>query len=92
MDKAMLELSKRFYATLTKPAYPVPSFYQLMAFRVSRTHIKKMLDDSNRDYRYYAEKGWLESEYFYPTHLGLLKSAAGNLFDRIVPTILKIIA
>lgn len=92
IDQAMLDLSRRFYARLTKPAYSVPSLYQLLAFRVSRSHIKKMLDDSSRDYRYYVEKGWLESDYYYPTHLGLLKSAAGKLFDRMAPTILKMIA
>jgi hypothetical protein len=29
------------------------------------------------------DKGWFESDYFYPTRLGLLKKAAGCLFDWI---------
>jgi hypothetical protein len=54
---------------------------------MSRTTIRQMLDDSSRDYRYYAEKGWFESDYFYPTRLGVLKKVAGNLFDSMAPTV-----
>jgi hypothetical protein len=42
-----------------------------------------MLDDSFRDYTYYADKGWLESDYYYPTRLGVLKKGAGKLFDLV---------
>ena len=92
IDRALAEQSKRFYARLAKPAYPVPSLFKLMGFRMGRTTIHQMLDDRSRDYRYYAEKGWLESDYYYPTHLGALKKAAGNLFDTMAPTIRKMIA
>jgi hypothetical protein len=40
-----------------------------------------MLHDSWRDYAYYRDKGWFESDYFYPTRLGVLKKAAGRWFD-----------
>jgi hypothetical protein len=30
------------------------------------------------------EKGWLESDYFYPVRLGILKKRAGRLFDSMV--------
>lgn len=66
-----------------KPVYPVPTLFKLMAFRMGRTSIWLELDDSNRDYRYYKDKGWFESDYFYPTRLGILKKVAGNLFDSI---------
>ncbi len=92
IDRALLELSKRYYAQLAKPAYPAPSLYKLLVFRISRSSIKERLDDRSRDYRYYAEKGWLESDYFYPTQLGPLKRAAGKLFDRMAPTIRNLIA
>ncbi len=39
------------------------------------------LDDSCRDYTYYTDKGWFESDYYYPTRLGVLKTGAGKLFD-----------
>ena len=41
------------------------------------------LDDTSYDYRYFKDKGWFESDYFYPTRLGVLKKAAGSLFDLI---------
>ncbi len=83
MDRALAGLSRRFYERMVKPAYPVPTFLKLMAFRMGRTSIRLELDDSNRDYAYYKEKGWFESDYFYPTRLGVLKKAAGSLFDSI---------
>ncbi len=33
--------------------------------------------------RYYRDKGWFESDYYYPTRLGVLRKVAGNLFDSI---------
>ena len=39
------------------------------------------LDDSNLDYRYYADKGWFESDFYYPARLGVLKKGAGKVFD-----------
>lgn len=35
-----------------------------MLFRMSRTSIRLMLDEGFRDYRYYKEKGWFESDYY----------------------------
>ena len=92
IDRALTALSKRFYASLAKPAYPEPSWLMLMGFRMGRTSIHDTLDDRSRDYRYYAEKGWLESDYFYPTHLSPLKKAAGKLFDRMGPTLRNMMA
>jgi hypothetical protein len=43
--------------------------------------IRQDADESTRDYRYYAEKGWFESDYYYPTRLDPLKKIAGKLFD-----------
>jgi hypothetical protein len=42
-----------------------------------------MLDEASRDFTYYREKGWFESDYFYPVRLGLFKNAAGRLFDSV---------
>jgi multimeric flavodoxin WrbA len=92
IDKALLKHSKRFFENLSKPAYPVPSMFMLMGFRMARTIMFQLLDDSSRDYRYFAEKGWFDSDYYYPVQLGLLKKAAGKLFDRLAPTIQNMIA
>jgi NAD(P)H-dependent FMN reductase len=92
IDKALARLSRRFYTRLEKPLYPVPSLLMLMVFRMSRTTMKEMLTDESRDYRYYAEKGWFQSDYFYPTQLGTLKKTAGKLFDRMAPTVRRMFA
>ena len=67
IDKTLAEQSKRFYERLLQPAYPAPSLLKLWGFRTARTVIRLMLDDSNRDYTYYKEKGWFQSDYYYPT-------------------------
>jgi multimeric flavodoxin WrbA len=83
IDSALAGLSERFHERLTKPAFGAPTFVNLMAFRMARTSLKLLLDDSHRDYAYFTEKGWFESDYYYPTHLGPLKRAAGRLFDSL---------
>ena len=83
IDRALAGLSRRFYKRLMQPAYPVPTFLKLLGFRMARTSMGLMLDDSSRDHTYYKEKGWFESEYYYPTRLSPLKKAAGSLFDSI---------
>jgi multimeric flavodoxin WrbA len=92
IDRARARQVKRFYAGLAKPAYPAPTLLMLMVFRMGRSTIRQMLDDSSRDYRYYAEKGWFESDYYYPTRLGPLKKAAGKLVDSMAPTLRKKLA
>ncbi len=83
VNKAIAAQAKRYYARLEKPAYPVPSLIDLMFFRMARTKIQLELDDSFRDYTYYRDKGWFESDFYYPTQLRALKRGAGTLFDLI---------
>jgi multimeric flavodoxin WrbA len=89
IDKALAGQSRRFHERLKEPAYPVPTFVNLMAFRMSRTSMRLVLDDRSRDYSYYKEKGWFESQYYYPTRLGALKRAGGSLFDSIASRMAK---
>jgi multimeric flavodoxin WrbA len=83
IDRVLAGQARRFYARLEKPGYPVPTLFKLMLFRMSRTKVRLELDDSFRDYTYYADRGWLESDYYYPTRLGALKKGAGKLFDSV---------
>jgi multimeric flavodoxin WrbA len=80
-DQALQRQARRFYAQLGKAGYPAPSLFKLMLFRLSRTSMRLELDERYRDYSYYADQGWFESEYYYPTRLGPLKKGAGKLFD-----------
>ena len=92
IDRALARQAKRFYAGLAKPAYPAPTLLMLMVFRMGRSTIRQMLDDSRRDYRYYAEKGWFESDYYYLTRLGPLKKVAGHLVDSMAPALRKMLS
>ncbi len=81
MASTLAEHSRRFYERLLKQPYPVPTFFKLWGFRMGRTSVKLTLNEKDRDYTYYRDKGWLESEYYYPVRLGVLKTAAGSLFE-----------
>jgi len=54
---------------------------KLFFFRKARTSIRLMLDETCHDYTYYRDKGWFESDYFYPSRLGLFKKAFGSVVD-----------
>ena len=82
-DRALAKQSRRFYEKLVKPGLPEPGLLYLMVFRMARTSVRLELDDSSRDFRYYRDKGWFESDYFYPTRLGPFKKVAGRLFDSL---------
>ena len=81
MKKTLAKHSRRFHTRLVRPACPRPSLLGLMVFRMSRMSMKLMLGEKQRDYIYYRDKGWFESDYYYPAHLGPFKKAAGALFD-----------
>jgi multimeric flavodoxin WrbA len=92
IDRALAKQSKRFYTMLANPVYPVPTLEKLMIFRMGRTSMFQMLDDRSLDYRYYADKGWFKSDYYYPTRLGVLKKVAGSLFDSMAGTVRNLIS
>jgi multimeric flavodoxin WrbA len=91
-DRARARQAQQFYVRLSKPAYPAPTWLSLMVFRISRNAIGQIRDDNHRDYRYFTEKGWLTSDYYYPTHLGPLKKVAGKLVDSLAPTLQRMLA
>jgi multimeric flavodoxin WrbA len=89
IDKALSKHSRRFYERLLKSNYPVPTMFKLMVFRMGRTSMYLELDDKSRDYTFYKEKGWFESDYYYPTRLNAVKKLAGSLFDSIAARMTK---
>lgn len=83
IDTVLTRQVGQFHAQLTRSAFPSPSLFRLMVFRMGRTSIGKELTERDRDYRYYHEKGWFESDYYYPVRLGFLHKLAGSLFDNM---------
>jgi multimeric flavodoxin WrbA len=81
IERTLAAHSRRFHERLRQPPYPIPTLFQLMLFRKARTSIARMLHEANRDYTYYRDQGWFDSDYFYPARLNVFKKAAGRLFD-----------
>lgn len=83
VTREMKKAAARFYRELLRPI-PAPSLFKLLVFRFARTNVKSLRDQtqtSPADSQYYQAKGWLESDYYYPTSLGVSKRLAGHLFD-----------
>jgi multimeric flavodoxin WrbA len=83
MDEVLARQSRRFHEQLSSPAFPTPSMFRLLGFRMARTGIELELGEDSPDHAYYRDHGWFDSDYYYPTKLGPLKRAAGAAFDRI---------
>jgi multimeric flavodoxin WrbA len=81
MDKIIDKHSKRFYSRLIEEQYPAPTIIRLMMFRAARTSMKLMLSEKDKDYKYYSENGWFDSDYYYPIKLNPLKKVTGRFFD-----------
>lgn len=83
IDRLLAKLSVRFHRSLFGPSNPAPSLMMLAGYRMGRASMRENLDERSLDYRYYAENGWFESDYYYPTRLGPLRKLLGALFDFI---------
>ncbi len=80
-DRALAAQSRKFYERMNRTPYPTPSMLGLWGFRMGRQSVRLGLTETDCDYQYYTDKGWLDSDYFYPVRLNPLKKAAGRLFD-----------
>jgi hypothetical protein len=80
-DKALASQSRRFHERMDRDLFPSPSLLKLWGFRMGRTSVRLELTGTDADHRYYTDKGWLDSDYFYPVRLDPLKKAAGRYFD-----------
>jgi len=83
LDRALAKQSAKFYERLTNPVSPVPSLFKLLGFRMGQAAVRLECSKTDRDYTYYRERGWLDSEYFYPARFGLLKRVWGRLLARL---------
>jgi multimeric flavodoxin WrbA len=92
IDRILAAHAKRFQERLAKPTLPAPGLISLFMFRWSRTSMRVMAGVSKRDYAYYADKGWFQSDYYYPVRLGALQKAAGRLFDKVAGSLARSLA
>ena len=80
-DRALAAQSRRFHKRMNNTPFRSPSILMLYGFRVGRTNVRLELTEADCDYRYYRDKGWFGSDYFYPARLNPLMKAAGMFFD-----------
>ncbi|QGY47483.1 NADPH-dependent FMN reductase [Maribellus comscasis] len=82
-EQKIEKLAGRFYKQLIKNELPQPSLFDLFIFRMSRTSMKMKLDENFKDFKYYTQKGWFNSDFFYPVKLSPAKKILGRLFDKL---------
>jgi multimeric flavodoxin WrbA len=80
-DAALAKQAKRFRAQLANGTPHVPGLLEIVLFRMGRNAVRIELDEAEADYKYYAERGWFDADYFYPTRLGFVKRSVGRLAD-----------
>jgi multimeric flavodoxin WrbA len=80
-NAALAKQAKRFHAQLAKGMPHVPVLIEVVLFRMGRNSVRIELNETDADYRYYAERGWFDSDYFYATRLGFVKRSVGRLAD-----------
>jgi multimeric flavodoxin WrbA len=80
-NAALARQAKRLSTQLAKGHPHTPSLLEVVLFRFGRNSVRIELDQTKADYRYYAERGWFVSDYFYPARLGVVKRSLGRLAD-----------
>lgn len=83
-DARLAAQAKRFHTVLARDAVRRPSLVDIAVFRAGRAKIIAELGPGNRDFDYYSAKGWFDSDYYYPTKVGVLKRAIGRLIENRV--------
>jgi len=81
METALAEQAARFHDGLLLPAHRTPALFPLVMFRMGRTAMGQSGREGTRDFAYYRDHGWFESDYYYETRLGLFKRAVGAFAD-----------
>jgi multimeric flavodoxin WrbA len=75
-----------FITALNGKRYQKPSLGGMLGFKIRKTLHNIAVDETNADYRYWNEKGWLEDgrKYYYDTRIGIFKRILAGLVNFIV--------
>ena len=87
-QKKNLELQKlaqSFLKTIVKNKPPKPTYYDIYMFN----GLKSKTIMSEIDNKFWKEKGWLDSPYYYPTSMGLGKIAFGFILSSFINLIIN---
>ncbi len=66
-----------------------PSLFQLILFRLTRSSMKYFKEALEPDKKYYENKGWFTSQYYYPVRIGYTKRLLGAIIDSKIKKMAK---
>jgi hypothetical protein len=81
ITKQAVKAARRFYKSLTCKRSYSPSLFRFMIFRMVRSMYKAVPNEELKDYCYFRDKGWLESSFYYPASVGIIKKIFGRLIE-----------
>ena len=86
MVKKIQKTCKKFVKALNGQLYKKPSLGSFLAFKVRKTLHLIAKDETNADYKYWFEQGWLEDDkkYYYDTRIGIVKRIIAGLLNLFV--------
>jgi multimeric flavodoxin WrbA len=89
INKTINTHSRKFYSQLIKKENSKPNLFEFIMFRIFRTRIKYMLNSKFRDYAFYRNQGWFETDFYFPVKFGFFRKILGRICDRITTQTLK---
>ncbi|MFX1557502.1 MAG: flavodoxin family protein [Promethearchaeota archaeon] len=77
---------KIFIKALNGKRYQKPSLGVVLGFKIRKALHKIAIDETNADYKYWFEQGWLEDDkqYYYDTRIGIFKRIIAGLINLIL--------
>ena len=83
MVKKIRTTCKKFIKALNGQLYQKPSLGGVIAFKLRKTQHNIAKDETNADYKYWFEQGWLEDDrqYYYDTRIGIIKRIIAGLLN-----------
>ncbi len=87
-EKEILDIFSKAIGKIDKQLgskrYPSPSLFKLIIYRMTRSSMRYFSEATDVDKKYYEEKGWNTSDYYYKTKLNFLKKIMGKTIDRMI--------
>ncbi|KAF5437595.1 Multimeric flavodoxin WrbA [Candidatus Methanophagaceae archaeon] len=71
--KEIEETAKKFFDALETKKRPSPDMYDLKHFNALKIKVKLHQKQYPCDYSYWQKNGWLDKDYFFDTHINVLK-------------------
>ena len=89
--KKIKTTSKVFIKALNGKRYQKPSLGGVLGFKIRKSQHNIAIDETNADYNYWFEQGWLEDDkkYYYDTRIGIMKRIVAGLLNIFLKPLFK---